>query len=290
MRWNRGPMSENIDDMRNASGGGRGPGGGLRLGLGGMVILLILSVVFKRDFFSLVGGGTGDGLPAGAPAEALSPEAQAHEDSLAGLVSAVLDSAQGDWARIFPKLGAQYRPARLVLFRDGIKSACGFAESATGPFYCPGDQKVYIDLGFYDELTNRFGAAGEFAEAYVLAHELGHHVQNLLGIEQKVRQAQQRNPQSVNDLSVRMELQADCFAGVWGADYQAKGGLDAGDMEQGMRAAAAVGDDRIQKMSQGYVNPEGFTHGSSEQRQRWFSQGFKTADPKQCDTFSARSL
>lgn len=289
MRINRGPMSGNIDDMRNASGGGRGPGGGLRLGLGGMIVLLVLSVIFKRDFFSLV-GGSGGGMQAGAPAEALSPEAQAHEDSLAQVVSAVLDSAQNEWTHIFSKLGAQYQPARLVLFRDGIQSACGFAESATGPFYCPGDQKVYIDLGFYDELTTRFGAAGDFAQAYVLAHELGHHVQDLLGIEKKVRAAQQRDPSQQNDLSVRMELQADCFAGVWGADYQAKGGLDAGDFEEGMRAAASVGDDRIQKMSQGYVNPEGFTHGSSEQRQRWFNQGFKTGDPKQCDTFSASQL
>lgn len=289
MRWNRGPMSQNIDDMRNASGGGRRPGGGMRLGLGGMVILLILSVVFKRDFFSLIGGADG-GLPAGAPSQALSPEAQAHEDSMAHFVSAVLDSAQGEWARILPRLGQQYTPARLALFRDGVQSACGMAESATGPFYCPGDQEVYIDLGFYDELTTRFGAAGDFAQAYVLAHELGHHVQNLLGIERKVRAAQQQNPDSQNDLSVRMELQADCFAGVWGAAYQAKGGLDAGDLEEGMRAAAAVGDDRIQKMSQGYVNPDGFTHGSSEQRQRWFNQGFRTGDPKQCDTFSARNL
>jgi uncharacterized protein len=285
MRINRGPLSGNIDDMRG-QGGGRGPG--LRLGLGGMIILLILSVIFKRDFFSLIGGG--GAMPAGAPAEALPPEAQAHEDSLAQLVSAVLDSTQGEWARIFPRLGAEYRPARLTLFRDAIQSACGYAESATGPFYCPGDQHVYIDLGFYDELTSRFGAAGDFAQAYVLAHEIGHHVQNLLGIERKVRQAQQQDPSQQNELSVRMELQADCFAGVWGSAYQKKGGLEAGDLEEGMRAAAAVGDDRIQKMSQGYVNPEGFTHGTSEQRQRWFNQGFGTGDPKQCDTFSARSL
>lgn len=285
MRINRGPMSDNIDDMRG-QGGGRGPG--FRLGLGGMIILLILSLVFKRDFFSLIGGG--GGMSAGAPAEALSPEAQAHEDSLAQLVSAVLDSSQGEWARIFPRLGATYTPARLTLFRNAIQSACGYAESATGPFYCPGDQHVYIDLGFYDELTSRFGAAGDFAEAYVLAHEIGHHVQNLLGIERKVREAQRRDPSQANDLSVRMELQADCFAGVWGAAYQKQGGLEQGDLEEGMRAAAAVGDDRIQKMSQGYVNPEGFTHGTSEQRQRWFNQGFKTGDPKQCDTFSAGSL
>lgn len=285
MRWNRGPMSQNIEDRRG-QGGGRRPG--MRLGLGGMLLLLVLSFIFKRDLFTLIGGdGIQTGMPAGAE---LSPEAQAHEDSLASLVSAVLDSAQGEWAAVFPRLGAEYQPARLVLFRDAVESACGFAESATGPFYCPSDNRIYIDLGFYDELTSRFGAAGDFAQAYVLAHEIGHHVQNLLGIDQQVREVQQRRPEARNDLSVRMELQADCFAGVWGAAYRAKGGLEAGDLEEGMRAAAAVGDDRIQRMSQGHVSPEGFTHGSSEQRQRWFTQGFRTGDPRQCDTFAAAQL
>lgn len=289
MRWNRGPKSQNIEDVRDESGRGGARFGGGRLGLGAMLVLLILSVVFKRDFFALLGGA--DGLQAGAPGSVeLTPEQAAREDSLVEFVSAVLDSTQGEWTAIFPTLGRQYHDAKLVLFRDAYQSACGYAESATGPFYCPGDEKVYIDLGFYDELTSRFGAAGDFAEAYVLAHEIGHHVQKLLGIEAKVRQGQQQRPQSANDLSVRMELQADCFAGVWGGRYEAKGGLEQGDLEEGMRAASAVGDDRIQKMAQGYVNPEGFTHGSSEQRQRWFSQGFRTRDPNQCDTFSARSL
>jgi predicted metalloprotease len=279
-------MSENVEDVRGQSGGRRV---GMRLGLGTMLLLLILSVVFKRDFFQLV-GGTGDmqaGMPAGP---ALTPEQQAREDSLAHLMSAVLDSTQGDWATIFPGLGSQYRDARLVLYRDAIQSACGFAESATGPFYCPGDEKVYIDLGFYDELTTRFGAAGDFAQAYVLAHEIGHHIQTQLGIDAEVRQAQRRRPDMANDLSVRMELQADCFAGVWGGRYEAKGGLEQGDLEEGMRAAAAVGDDRIQSRTQGYVSPESFTHGTSEQRQRWFQRGFRTRDPRQCDTFDAPSL
>jgi predicted metalloprotease len=286
MRWNRGPMSENVEDVRGQGGGRRV---GMRLGLGTMLLLLILSVVFKRDFFQLV-GGTGDmqaGMPAGP---ALTPEQQAREDSLAHLMSAVLDSTQGDWATILPGLGTQYRDARLVLFRDAIQSACGFAESATGPFYCPGDEKVYIDLGFYDELTTRFGAAGDFAQAYVLAHEIGHHIQTQLGIDTEVRQVQQQRPDMANDLSVRMELQADCFAGVWGGRYEAKGGLEQGDLEEGMRAAAAVGDDRIQSRTQGYVNPESFTHGTSEQRQRWFQRGFRSRDPRQCDTFNAQSL
>jgi predicted metalloprotease len=279
-------MSENVEDVRGQSGGRRV---GMRLGLGTMLLLLVLSVVFKRDFFQLV-GGTGDmqaGMPAGP---ALTPEQQAREDSLAHLMSAVLDSTQGDWATIFPGLGSQYRDARLVLYRDAIQSACGFAESATGPFYCPGDEKVYIDLGFYDELTTRFGAAGDFAQAYVLAHEIGHHIQTQLGIDAEVRQAQQRRPDMANDLSVRMELQADCFAGVWGGRYEARGGLEQGDLEEGMRAAAAVGDDRIQSRTQGYVSPESFTHGTSEQRQRWFQRGFRTRDPRQCDTFEAQSL
>jgi predicted metalloprotease len=278
-------MSRNVEDMRAQTGGRRV---GMRLGLGSMLLLLVLSIVFRQDFFQLI--GEADGMQAGVPAgPPLTPEQQRHEDSLAHLVSAVLDSAQGEWAAIFPGLGQEYRDARLVLFRDAIQSACGFAESATGPFYCPGDEKVYIDLGFYDELTARFGAAGDFAQAYVLAHEIGHHVQRQLGIDSRVRQAQQEYPESANDLSVRMELQADCFAGVWGHRYQAKGGLEQGDLEEGMRAAAAVGDDRIQARTQGYVNPEGFTHGTSEQRQRWFGEGFRTGDPRRCDTFAART-
>jgi predicted metalloprotease len=288
MRWNRGSMSDNVEDVRDESGGG-GRFGGPRLGLGAMLLLLVLSVIFKRDFFALLGAN--GGTPAGAGSAAtLSPEQRQHEDSLAYFVSAVLDSTQHDWATLLPKLGSQYRDAKLVLFRDSWQSACGAAESASGPFYCPGDEKVYIDLGFYDELTNRFGAAGDFAEAYVLAHEIGHHVQKQLGIEEQVRESQRRRPDQANDLSVRMELQADCFAGVWGGRYAARGGLDQGDLEEGMRAAAAVGDDRLQKMTQGYVNPEGFTHGTSEQRQRWFNQGFKSGDPRTCDTFSAARL
>ncbi|HTS89122.1 MAG TPA: neutral zinc metallopeptidase [Gemmatimonadales bacterium] len=288
MKWNEGPMSDNVEDRRDD--GGPGFPRGIHLGIGGMLVLLVLSLIFKRDFFSLIGDSGALGAGAGAPAQTLSPERQEHEDSLAHLVSAVLDSTQKEWAQILPGLGVQYRPAKVVLFRDEIQSACGSAESASGPFYCPGDEKVYIDLGFYDELSTRFGAAGDFAEAYVLAHEIGHHVQKQLGIEAKVRDAQQQHPDQANELSVRLELQADCFAGVWGGRYQAEGGLDQGDFEQGMNAAAAVGDDRIQKMVQGRVNPEGFTHGTSAQRQRWFNQGFRTKDPKQCDTFGTSAL
>lgn len=287
MRWSDRGQSENVEDQRG-SGGGRFSGGGARLGLGGMLVLLILSVVFKRDFFSLVGNG---GLGAGGAGQVTAGPVQAspEEEELAHFVGFVLDTTQAFWSQEFPTLGAQYQDAHLVLFRDGIQSACGFAETASGPFYCPGDEKVYIDLGFYDELTRKFGAPGDFAQAYVIAHELGHHVQNLLGIERKMRKAQQRDPGRANDLSVRLELQADCFAGVWGHGAEQEGILEGGDAEEGLRAAASVGDDHIQKMTQGYVNPEGFTHGTAEQRQRWFNAGFTTGDPKRCDTFGTGS-
>ena len=288
MRWNRGGRSENLEDMRGA-GGGRfsGGGGGMRLGLGGMLVLLVLSVVFKRDFFQLVGGA--GGMAAGAPGQVdgAPVQASAAEETMVEFVSAILDSTQGFWQQELPRHGTAYRDARLLLFRDAIQSACGFAESATGPFYCPGDEKVYIDLGFYDELRQRFGATGDFAQAYVLAHEIGHHVQNVLGIERQVRQAQQRRPEQQNELSVRMELQADCFAGVWGKDAAARGMLEGGDLEEGLGAAAAVGDDRLQQMATGHVSPEGFTHGTSEQRMRWFRTGFESGDLARCDTFGA---
>jgi len=287
MRWSRGSDKGNVEDMRGQSGGPRfGGGGGARLGVGGMLLLLVLSVVFKRDFFQLVGadGGVAAGAPAGEP---LSPAAQAHEDSLADLATFVFDTTQATWQQV---LGAKYRDAKLVLFRESYPSACGTAESAVGPFYCPGDQKVYIDLGFYDELEQRFGAPGDFAQAYVLAHELGHHVQNLLGIERQMREAQQRNPEQANELSVRLELQADCFAGVWGHDAAQEGVLQTGDVEEGLRAAAAVGDDRLQKMATGRVNPDGFTHGTAEQRSRWFNEGLRSGDPNRCDTFGAARL
>jgi len=196
-----------------------------------------------------------------------------------------LNDAQSTWSQILPSQGAQYRHAKLVLFRDSIDSACGLAQSATGPFYCPEDEKVYIDLGFYDELKQRFGAPGDFAEAYVLAHEIGHHVQKLLGIEGKVRAAQQQNPQAANQLSVRLELQADCFAGVWGHSTQQRNILEAGDVDDGLKAAAAVGDDRLQRMSSGRVNPESFTHGSSAQRMQWFQRGFQDGTIASCNTF-----
>jgi predicted metalloprotease len=196
---------------------------------------------------------------------------------------------QHTWEKLLPaQTGVYYHHAKLVLFRDGTRSGCGFAQSATGPFYCPEDERVYIDLGFYDELKSRFGAPGEFAQAYVLAHEIGHHVQKLLGIEGKVSSLRQRNPQASNQLSVRLELQADCFAGIWGNSTEQRKIIDESDINAGLRAAAAVGDDRLQRMSGRVVSPESFTHGSSEQRVRWFRRGLEGGRVSACNTFQAR--
>jgi predicted metalloprotease len=197
---------------------------------------------------------------------------------------------QSTWTTSFRASGKSYPHAKLALFTDTVRSGCGFAEAAMGPFYCPEDQKVYIDLGFYRELKSRFGAPGEFAQAYVIAHEIGHHVQHQLGIDQKVAQLQQRDRSRANDLSIRLELQADCLAGVWGHSTQQRNILDPGDLEQGLGAAAAVGDDRIQKQATGGTHPETWTHGSSSQRVRWFRTGFDSGDIAQCDTFKVRQL
>jgi predicted metalloprotease len=206
------------------------------------------------------------------------------------MMDAVAGDAQQMWANL---LGDRYQPTKVVLFRDQIQSACGFAQSATGPFYCPGDRKVYLDLGFFDELQRRFGAPGDFAQAYVLAHEIGHHVQNLTGTERRMRQAVDQDPSSANALSVRLELQADCYAGVWGHAAAQPGRaarqqveLDPGDADEALHAAAAIGDDRLQRLATGRVMPDRFTHGSSEQRVTWFRRGFESGDPASCDTFS----
>lgn len=286
MRWEPGDVSGDIEDRRDEGGGGGGMGfggGGMRLGLGGVLFLGILSLIFHQNFFALLGTGGGSAPVASRPMR--DPARNAQEDRLVRFVSFVLDDAQATWTKILPESGVPYRHAKLVLFRGGVDSACGAAESAMGPFYCPGDEKVYIDLGFYDELRRRFGAPGDFAQAYVLAHEIGHHVQKLLGIESKVRRLQQRNPDEVNHLSVRLELQADCFAGIWGHSTNQRGILEAGDVDEALRAAAAVGDDRIQQQARGRVSPESFTHGTSAQRQKWFRQGFDSGEVSSCNTF-----
>lgn len=280
MRWTPGGRSENVEDRRAEGGGFRR--GGVGLGLGGIVLLLVLTAITGQDFLSqFLMNPNVTMSPDSEPAQrSSSPE----EERLVEFVSFVLDDAQATWHRVLPD---QYQDAQLVLFRDAITSACGFAEAASGPFYCPGDRKVYIDLSFYEELQRRFGAPGDFAQAYVLAHEIGHHVQTLLGIEPQVRQMQQRSPGSANELSVRLELQADCFAGVWGHSTAKREILEHGDVEEGLNAAASIGDDRIQSMTSGRVHPEAFTHGSSEQRVEWFRRGLSSGDPDTCNTFQS---
>lgn len=283
MRWTPGDRS-NIEDYRGRSGMGMKAGG---LGIGGLLVMLLLSWATGIDFLSLVGNGsTPSTETVGTSGKVAStPE----EEKLVDYVDAVMSDTQDTWEQL---LGNRYQPTKARLFRDAIQSACGFAESASGPFYCPGDHYVYLDLGFFDELRRRFGASGDFAEAYVLAHEVGHHVQNLLGIDTQMRQLQSRNPSQRNELSVRLELQADCLAGVW-AHHTNKSGrattgrmeMESGDLEEGVRAAAAIGDDRIQRMSTGHVFPDKFTHGSSEQRVTWLRRGFDSGDPQACQTF-----
>ena len=282
MRWTPGGRSDNLEDRRGASGGGGfrgGGGGGMKLGLGGTVILLVLSLIFKRDLLTEFSGG----VPGGemAPVAQQAPVADAGEEKMVQFVSFVLDTAQASWHTLIPG----YQDARLVLFREGVQSACGAASAASGPFYCPGDQRVYVDLSFFDQLDRQFGAPGDFAQAYVLAHEIGHHVQNLTGTERAMRNAVQRNPAAGNQLSVAMELQADCYAGVWAHFAAREGIIEPGDLDEGLGAAAAVGDDRLQKMSTGRVNPESFTHGSSADRKAWFRKGLDSGDPRSCDTF-----
>jgi hypothetical protein len=290
MKWTRGGRSANLEDRRGEGGGyGGGRGPGLKLGLGGFLLLAVLSLVFKKDFFTLVGGGgalapsadvsAGGGAPGGGAVR------DAREEELVEFVSFVLDDAQATWAKLLPAAGTDYVDAKLVLFRDGVDSACGYAQSATGPFYCPGDRKVYVDLGFYQELKDRFGAPGDFAQAYVITHEIGHHVQNLLGVDDAVRRRQATEPQRENAWSVALELQADCFAGVWGHATAQRGILEKGDVEEGLNAAAAIGDDRIQRAAGRRVSPDAFTHGSSEQRVAWFRRGLESGDLAACDTF-----
>jgi uncharacterized protein len=253
------------------------------LGVGGLLLLLVLSWATGIDLTSIVGGG-GSAPPSsvGTSGEVKGSPA---EEKLVDMVDAVMGDAQETWRQL---LGGQYQDTKAVLFRDAINSACGFAQAATGPFYCPADRKVYLDLGFFDELDRKLGAPGDFAQAYVLAHELGHHVQTLTGTERKVRELQGSSPGTRNALSVRMELQADCYAGIWGYHANRGGGnvqLDPDDAEEGLNAAAAIGDDRLQRMQRGRVAPERFTHGTSQQRVEWFKRGMDTGDPKACNTF-----
>jgi predicted metalloprotease len=283
MRWTPGDRG-NIEDLRGRSGVGMKAGG---LGIGGLLVLLLLSWATGVDFLSLV--GSGGGPPSDSVGTTGSVATTAEEEKVVDFVGAVMDDTQTTWQQL---LGSRYQPTKVRLFRDAIESACGFAESASGPFYCPGDHYVYLDLGFFSELRRKFGAAGDFAEAYVLAHEVGHHVQNLLGIDAQMRRLQSQSPGAANQLSVRLELQADCLAGVWahatdkvGRVDQGLMELEPGDLEEGLRAAAAIGDDRIQRMSTGHVFPDKFTHGTSDQRVTWLRRGFENGTPDACQTF-----
>ena len=273
MKWNDLGRSSNIEDRRG-SGVGR-----MGMGIGGTAVLLVLSLLFGRNLFEDVPATT---TSAGGE---LAPADSAREEPEVRFVSFVLDDAQQTWANVLPKYGTPWRDAKLVLFRGATQTGCGTGQTAMGPFYCPLDEKVYIDLAFYDELKSKFGAQGDFAQAYVIAHELGHHVQHLLGTDEQVRRAQQGDPSQANEYSVRLELQADCYAGVWGRSTQQRDKLEQGDIEEGLNAAASVGDDRILSQSGRRVNSDSFTHGSSEQRVSWFRKGFETGDPRACDTF-----
>ena len=275
MRWTPGGRSPNLEDRRSMGGGmGRG------LGIGGTVVLLALSLLFGRNLFNDLGVEPGVAAT-GAP---MSAADSAAEETEVQFISFVLDDVQKTWAQMLPNYGARFHPARLVLFRSSTDSGCGLAESVMGPFYCPLDERVYLDLGFFDELKQRFGASGDFAQAYVLAHELGHHVQHLLGTDSRVRQLQESNPSEANQLSVRVELQADCYAGVWAHSTDQRRLLQRGDVDEALNAASAVGDDRIQRRTTGRINVDSFTHGSAAQRSEWFKRGFESGDPRSCST------
>lgn len=279
MRWTPGDRGQ-VEDRR---GGG---GFGIPLGIGGLVVIGLISLVTGTNFFSLLSSVSDTPVGTSAPASS-TPE----EERLVDFVGAVMQDAQGMWAELLP---GKYTPTRAVIFRDAVNSACGFAQSVSGPFYCPGDRRVYLDLGFFDELERRFDAPGDFAQAYVLAHEIGHHVQNVLGIDEQVRARQREG--NVNALSVRVELQADCFAGIWG-HAAAKPGraaagmveLEPGDVEEGLNAAAAIGDDRLQRLGGGRVVPDSFTHGTSAQRVEWFRRGLERGEVQRCDAIGTMS-
>lgn len=293
MKWEGNRESDNVEDRRDDGGGGSGGGflGGRSIGIGTIVVALLGGWVFGINPLTILNLLSGGSSPAQVQQQTPAHRPPA-DDRMARFVSTVLADTEDVWKDVFAKGGAIYKEPRLVLFRGATQTACGQGQSAMGPFYCPGDQKVYIDLGFYETLTKRLGAPGEFAQAYVVAHEVGHHVQNLLGISAKVDKMRgQISKADYNVLSVKLELQADCFAGVWAYHAnQSRHILEGGDIESAMNAAAKIGDDALQRSSGGAVVPESFTHGTSAQRQRWFTIGITTGSVKSCDTFSAQKL
>ncbi|MBA5872822.1 MAG: flagellar biosynthesis protein FlgM [Nitrospira sp. CR2.1] len=286
MRWDGQRESRNIEDRRGMGAARSGAG----LGLGGLVFVLAVSYLAGTNPLTLLNILNGVQEITVPQEPDRSVPTSAPRDELGKFAAVVLANTEDTWRALLPHMSRNYEDPRLVLFTGAVRSACGTASSAVGPFYCPGDHKVYLDLSFFRELAQRLGAPGDFAQAYVIAHEIGHHVQNLIGIADKVARLQQRSPTAErNALSVRMELQADCFAGVWG--YHAKRNrnlIEPGDFEEGLRAAAAIGDDRLQKMGQGQVQPESWTHGSSEQRMTWLRRGLESGDPGACDTFAEK--
>jgi predicted metalloprotease len=276
--------SENVEDRRGLGGGTIAIGGGI-----GTLVIAVIALLFGINPQQLLNGGAANG-PAPQTQGGRAPNAQ-QEDDMTRFVRRVLASTEDVWGDIFKQSNRTYRRPTLVLFTGRTGTACGAGSAAVGPFYCPGDERVYIDLSFYDELRQRFRAPGDFAQAYVIAHEVGHHVQKLLGTSDKVTALQQRASEAqANQLSVRLELQADCYAGVWGHYAQQRGQLDPGDVDEALRAASAIGDDKLQMQAQGYVVPDSFTHGTSAQRTRWFRQGFDSGDLRRCDTFGTSSL
>ncbi|MCB1479610.1 MAG: neutral zinc metallopeptidase [Tepidamorphaceae bacterium] len=300
MRWRGRRESSNIEDRRG-SGGGFGRGGGLRIpigrgggrragfgGIGFILFIVVVSAIFGINPLTFLGGAPGGGgqvvdRPAGGSSQA--------NDEMSKFVAVVLADTEDTWNKIFKDMGERYKEPSLVMFSGATQSACGFAQSASGPFYCPNDQKVYIDLAFYDQLRRQFKAPGDFAQAYVIAHEVGHHVQNLVGILPKFNEMRQRmSKQDANEMSIRVELQADCFAGIWARNTAQKGILEEGDIEEALNAATQIGDDAIQRRTQGYVVPESFNHGTSKQRARWFRVGLTEGDVNACDTFSTSNL
>jgi hypothetical protein len=300
MRWGEMRRSDNVEDRSGMRPRGGFGGGGMKIGLGGIILALIASVLLGINPFSLLGALSGGPSPQGAPQTAppgygpqVAPRspagaAPASADPAKNMVAHVLGDTEDVWNALFQAMfNKGYPKPNLVIFEDQVRSACGFASAAVGPFYCPGDGKLYLDTAFFDQLARRFGAPGDFAQAYVVAHEVGHHVQNVLGTMQQFdRLVQRAGPGDRNALQVRLELQADCYAGVWGHFAAKRNLLEPGDLEAGLRAAAAVGDDQIMKRTQGYVVPDAFTHGSAQQRMYWFKRGLSTGDPRKCDTFA----
>ena len=295
MRWQDFRRSDNVEELGSSGSSGFG-GGGIRLGGGAILVVIVVSLLFGKNPLDVLALLTGDGgAPPQVQTQPAAPSGTPHtptaRDAQKDFVRAVLGDTEDFWGATFQQMGSRYQPSKLGLFEGQIGSACGFASAAMGPFYCPPNQEVYLDLEFFRELSQRFGAPGDFARAYVIAHEVGHHVQNQLGVMSDMQKKNaSASDRTRNALSVRLELQADCLAGVWGHSAAQRGIIDAKDIDSGISAASAVGDDRLQKQTRGYVVPESFTHGSSAQRVKWFRTGLESGDLRQCNTFASRDL